>query len=255
MKNNGGLRLGGGILLVLYILLIVTIVFLLYCLFLVVCSLFVNPKKEYEHNSRFYRALLNSATAGMLKVFRIKLYISGVEKVPVNASVMFVGNHRSNYDPIITWYVFRKWKPAFISKASNFKIPIFGRFIRKCCFMSIDREDPRKALPTINRAAKLLESGEVSISVYPEGTRSKSGKLLPFHNGVFKIAQKAGAPVAVIAISGTEKIAKNLLRFKSSHIHLNVVNVILASEVQNMKTNALGKLISEELEKELQHKG
>lgn len=121
--------------------------------------------------------------------------------------------------------------------------------------MSIDREDPRKALPTINRAAKLLESGEVSISVYPEGTRSKSGKLLPFHNGVFKIAQKAGAPVAVIAISGTEKIAKNLLRFKSSHIHLNVVNVILASEVQNMKTNALGKLISEELEKELQHKG
>ena len=104
---------------------------------------------------------------------------------------MFVGNHRSNFDPIIEWLVLKPWDIAFISKGENFKIPFFGRIIRKCCFMPIDRENPRKALRTINKASDLLQSGEVSIGVYPEGTRSKTGELLPFHDGVFHIAKKA----------------------------------------------------------------
>lgn len=103
---------------------------------------------------------------------------------------MFVGNHRSNFDPIIEWLVLKPWDIAFISKGENFKIPFFGRIIRKCCFMPIDRENPRKALRTINKASDLLQSGEVSIGVYPEGTRSKTGELLPFHDGVFHIAKR-----------------------------------------------------------------
>ena len=59
----------------------------------------------------------------------------------------------------------------------------------------IARENPRNALLTIEKAAKLIESDEVSIGIYPEGTRSKECVLLPFHNGVFKIAQKASVAV------------------------------------------------------------
>lgn len=125
---------------------------------------------------------------------------------------MFVGNHRSNFDPIIEWLVLKPWDIAFISKGENFKIPFFGRIIRKCCFMPIDRENPRKALRTINKASDLLQSGEVSIGVYPEGTRSKTGELLPFHDGVFHIAKKAGTPIVVMSIRGTEQIHKNVLR-------------------------------------------
>ncbi len=79
-----------------------------------------------------------------------------------------------------------------------------------CCFLPIDRENPRKAIPTINRAAKLLKEQEVSVGIYPEGTRGKDCRLLPFHNGVFKIAQKAEAPIAVLSITGTEKYPKGL---------------------------------------------
>lgn len=57
---------------------------------------------------------------------------------------------------------------AFVSKAENFQIPIFGRIIRRCCFMAIDRENPRNALLTIEKAAKLIASDEVSIGIYPE---------------------------------------------------------------------------------------
>ena len=225
--------------------------FLLYALFLLVCSLFVNPKKEYEEHSSFYRALLNGATAVAIKLMRIRIHTSGMEKVPENTKkLLFVSNHRSNFDPIITWHIFKKWQPAFVSKASNFKIPIFGQFIRKCCFMAIDRENPRNALKTILKAAELLKKGEVSIGIYPEGTRSKNCELLPFHNGVFKIAQKANGNIVVLAVSGTEKIHKNFPLYHTD-VHLDILEVLSADTVKNSKTDMLGERIREELENHL----
>ena len=225
--------------------------FLLYALFLLVCSLFINPKKEYENHSRFYRALLNGATAFAMKIMRIRIHTNGLEKVPHDTkNLLFVSNHRSNFDPIITWHIFKKWQPAFVSKASNFKIPIFGRFIRKCCFMAIDRENPRNALKTILKAAELLKKGKVSIGIYPEGTRSKECKLLPFHNGVFKIAQKANADIVVLAVSGTEQIHKNY-PFRHTDVYLDVLEVIPAETVRATKTDAIGERIKTELENHL----
>ena len=225
--------------------------FLLYALFLLVCSLFVNPKKEYEEHSSFYRALLNGATAVAIKLMRIRIHTSGMEKVPENTKkLLFVSNHRSNFDPIITWHIFKKWQPAFVSKTSNFKIPIFGRFISKCCFMAIDRENPRNALKTILKAAELLKKGEVSIGIYPEGTRSKNCELLPFHNGVFKIAQKANGNIVVLAVSGTEKIHKNFPLYHTD-VHLDILEVLSADTVKNSKTDMLGERIREELENHL----
>lgn len=224
---------------------------LLYILFLVICSLFVNPKKEYEEHSGFYRALLNGATAVAIKIMRIRLHVSGMEKIPADTkNLLFVSNHRSNFDPILTWHVLKKWKPAFVSKASNFKIPIFGRFIRKCCFMAIDRENPRNAIKTIQKASELLKKGEVSIGIYPEGTRSKTCKLLPFHNGVFKIAQKAEADIVVLAVSGTEKISKNY-PLRHTDVYIDVLEILPAKQVKETKTDIIGEHIKTEMKNHL----
>ena len=235
---------------ILKILALLGILFLGYVLFLFICSLFVDPKKEYEKHSRFYRFLLCSASSAALKLLRIKVHTFGFENIPTNMKPLFVGNHRSNFDPIIQWVALKKWDIAFISKASNFKIPIFGRLIRKCCFMAIDRESPRKAIATIGKAAKLLQKDEVSIGVYPEGTRSKTCELLPFHNGVFKIAQKADRPIVIMAISGTEQIHKNVLR-RRSDIYLDIVQVIPAEDAKAMKTDAIGSVVKAVLENRL----
>jgi len=218
-----------------------------YILLLILCSLLVNTKREYGRDSKFYRWLLNSATAAMIKLLRIRVHSTGMEKLPQGQLVLFVGNHISNFDPILSWYAFRKWKLAFVSKPENFKIPFFGRIIRKCCFMPIDRENPRNAIVTINQAAKLLKKQEVSIGIYPEGTRNKSGELLPFHNGVFKIAQKANAPIAVLSVNGTEHIAKNI-PFRKTDVYLDVLGVIPADEVAATKTEILGQRVREKLE-------
>ncbi len=239
---------------VLYILGAIIAALLIYILFLAVCSLFVSPKKEYENHSRFYRLLLNGATAIAIKIMRIRLHINGLEKIPLDTkNLLFVSNHRSNFDPIITWHVLKQWQPAFVSKPSNFKIPIFGRFIRKCCFMAIDRENPRNALKTIHKAAGLLQKGEVSIGIYPEGTRSKTCVLLPFHNGVFKIAQKAGSAVVVLTVSGTEKIHKNY-PFRHTDVTLNVLEVLPAESITKCKTDFLGNTVRELMENNLADK-
>lgn len=235
----------------LYILTFIILLFITYVIFLVICALLVNPKKEYDNHSRFYRALLNSATAFALKIMRVRIHTEGIEKIPtLDKNILFVGNHRSNFDPIITWHILKKWQVAFISKRANFKIFIFGRFIRRCCFMAIDRENPRNAIKTINRAAELLKKGEVSIGVYPEGTRSKSCVLLPFHNGVFKIAQKANAPIVTISIDGSEKIHKNF-PFHHTDVYLKVVDIIESNAVHDLKTDAIGERVYKKLQDEL----
>lgn len=226
-------------------------VLVLYAVFLFVCSLCINPKREYEKHSRFYRTLLNGATAMAMKMMRIRIYTSGIETIPQDTkNLLFVSNHRSNFDPIITWHVLKKWQIAFVSKQSNFKVPIFGRFIRKCCFMAIDRENPRNAIKTIHKAASLLQKGEVSVGIYPEGTRSKSCELLPFHNGVFKIAQKADAPIVVMSISGTEQIYKRY-PFRHTDIYFDVLEVIPAKTVKESKTDVLGEHIRESIGRQL----
>ena len=212
---------------------------LVYVLLMFVCSWFAGPNKMYTHISPFYHALTMALDGWILALCRVKIHVTGLEKVPTDTEYLFVSNHRSNFDPIIQWTVLPQWEIAFISKEGNFRIPFFGRFIRKCCFLSIDRSSPKRSVETMRKAEQLLGGGEVSVSVYPEGTRSKSGELLPFHCGMFRIAQKAGAPIAVMAIRGTEQIHKNVLR-RRTDVYLNIAGIIPAERVAEMQARDIG---------------
>ena len=218
--------------------------FLLAVLFLWICSLFVK-NKEYEKHSRFYRWLLTTATTIGLWIVRVKIHTKGIEKMP-QGRFLLVQNHRSKFDPLVSWVVFKKQDVAFISKKSNFKVPIFGKIIRKCCFMAIDRENPRNAVKTVEKASELLKNDEVSVGVYPEGTRSYGKELLPFHNSVFKIAQKAGVPIVITGIDGTEKVAKRT-PWKRTDVYLEVLDVIPAEEAKGMRTAEIGERMQKKL--------
>lgn len=148
---------------IIYILGGIIAIFLMYILFLFVCSLFVRTDRQYTEDSRFYRHLLYGATGFAMWFLRVKMHVTGMEKIPVDVKPLFVGNHLSNYDPLIEWHVFKKWDVAFVSKPENFKIPIFGRIIRRCCFMPIDRSDPGKALSTIKTATEILQKGDMAV--------------------------------------------------------------------------------------------
>lgn len=227
-------------------LLVLISIILAYIVLLGISALFVNPKKEYEKNNRYYRLLLNSATACSMHLLRIRIHVRGIENVPKNCRFLLVCNHRSNFDPIVTWHVLREYDIAYISKAENFNIPVFGRIIRRCAFLSIDRDNPRNALKTINKAAQMMKDNSVSIGVYPEGTRSKNCVLLPFHDGVFKIAQKAKAPIVVSAIRGTENIHRNWYR-RHTDVYLDFVKILQPEELVKLRTAEIGAQIYSQL--------
>lgn len=226
---------------------------LLTAAFLLIFSAPVNRKKEYESESAFYRFMLNMCVFIAMKAFCVKPEVKGLEKLPEGSPVLFVGNHRSGFDPIVTMYVMRKYKIVYISKPEVFGYPALGKIMHRCRCMAIDRENPRNAMKTICRAAELLGEGDVSVGVYPEGTRSKNGEILPFHNGVFKIAQKADVPIAVIALSGTDKIYKNPLR--KNKVKLVAADVIPADDVRRMSTSEIGERVRGAIEAALSEAG
>lgn len=227
----------------LYILLGFIGVVLAFVLLVIVSAYLVDMKKEYERESRYYRFLLNTCTFWAAKIIRIKLHITGKEKLP-EGRFLVVSNHRSKFDPILTWLVLGDRQIAFISKPENFKVPIFGHLIHRLCFMAIDRENPRNAVKTINRAADLIKRDVATVGVYPEGTRNYGGGLLPFHNAMFKIAQKANVPVVVMTVKGTYEIQKNFPLHRS-HVYVDFLGVIGAEEVKSSKTAALGDSVRE----------
>ena len=221
-------------------------IFLLYVLLLAVSAAFVNGKREYGTNSRYYRFLLNSSTNIGLKILRVRVRLTGEEKLP-EGRFLLVSNHRSNYDPIVTWRALAKYDVAFVSKAANFKVPVWGRLIRRCGFLSIDRSSPRSSMETLNKAAEMMKSGEVSFGIYPEGTRSHDCRLLPFHSGIFTAAHKADVPIVVMAVRGTEKIYKQYIR-RRTDVYLDVLDVIPPEEHMKMRTGDIGAKVREELE-------
>jgi len=217
--------------------------FLIFYFVQLIISLFL-PGGRSAEKPRPYCVWAMEQTAELICFFcGLRIHVTGEELLPAGTRYLFVANHRSNLDPIIVMNRLRKQQISFVSKPSNMKIPIVGRFIRQCCFLPIDRDNARNAVVTINEAADYLKKGTVSVGIYPEGTRSKSTGMGEFHAGSFKIAQKAGVPITVAAVSGTEKAAKRALR--GTDVYLDVIAVIPAEEVGAEKTVELAARVKE----------
>ena len=226
----------------------------LFCILVMVSSLFINPDKIYTHNSSYYRFLLYATTFLIVVIGRIHIHTEGLSTLSeagINQKgkkqrFLLVSNHRSNFDPIITWHVLRKYDLAFLSKEENMHIFSFGRIIRKCCFMAINRQDPKEALKTLKASAELIQNDEVSVAIYPEGTRNREPGLLPFHNGIFKVAKMANVPIVVISVTGTENIRINF-PFRKTDVYLKILNVIQTEDVINLKTAEIGEMVRSDI--------
>ena len=224
-----------------------------YFLFLFIVSLFLDISKPVEKPGKFYRFLHTQTAEFILKVLNVEIKTKGLEMLESVEPFLLVANHCSNFDPFIAIACLKKYDIAYICKPEIFKIPIVGKISHKCFFLPIDRENVRNAVKTVEKASDIIKMQKLCVGIYPEGTRSKNGELLPFRNGAFKIAQKAGAPIAVVQTTGTENIAKNL-PFKKSVVEFNVLEVISKERVASMKSAEIGDEIRNKmLEEKISH--
>jgi 1-acyl-sn-glycerol-3-phosphate acyltransferase len=154
-----------------------------------------------------------------LKLARIRVQITGRENIPAQPCI-FMANHVSNLDPPILMPAL-PFRSAFFLKRSLINIPILGLGMRLAGFIPVDRDGRlESARESVQTASKVLASG-VNISTFPEGTRSRTGKMLPFKKGAFFLAMESGAPVVPISIWGSEQLmTKGSLRIKPGTAHL-----------------------------------
>lgn len=135
----------------------------------------------------------------------VRLEIRGLEKIPKGQPVVFMPNHQSNSDPPA---VFAVIPPVLImAKKEFFRIPVLGRAMILRGFIPVDRKNHDRAVEAVEEAAKSLIAGH-SFLLFPEGTRSKDGRLQPFKKGGFVMAIKAGAPIIPISISGSSRVMR-----------------------------------------------
>lgn len=135
---------------------------------------------------------------------RIKVSISGIENIPKNQSVILASNHQGATD-ILLVLAFIPINFRFAIKKELFKIPIFGWYLKRSGYFSIDRKLVLSAYRTVETIIEFIKAGE-SILIFPEGTRSKTGELGKFKRGSLLAALKSGAPIIPIAISGSYNI-------------------------------------------------
>lgn len=212
---------------------------LLYILFIFVVSLFVDLKKPNKKFNKFYNAVVSLTLKIALSACNVKVKVEGTEKIPSGRFVL-IQNHKSMFDPIVSLAYLGKYEIGFITKPENFKIPVINKFMHRICCIGIDRENARNAVKSINAAVENIKNDVCSMAIYPEGTRAKDGKMLPFHAGSFKIATKSGAPLVITTVDNTSLVHKNA-PFKRTKVTLKICDVISAEEVASYSTSELSQ--------------
>ena len=165
-----------------------------------------------------------SAVRTVLRLAGVRMIVSGLEKIPVGRPVVFMPNHQSNCDPPA---VAVNLPPLLLmAKKEFFRIPILGRAFHMMGFIPVDRTNRERAFAAVDKAVTALKTGR-SFLVFPEGTRSKTGRLQPFKKGVFFMAIKAGAPIVPVSVSGGSRI----MRKGEFRIHPGVVRITIHDAV------------------------
>lgn len=150
-------------------------------------------------------AIVNWAFRIVIFLSGTKVIVLGEENVPKDTPVLYVGNHRSFYDIILT-YVRVPRPTGYVAKKEMLKVPLLSVWMRRLHCLFLDRADVKQGLKTILEAIEKTKEG-ISICIFPEGTRNKvNDSFLPFHDGSFKIAEKGKIPVVPMTIVNSSAI-------------------------------------------------
>jgi len=146
----------------------------------------------------------------------------GLENIPRDRPVLYASNHSSMFD---IWALLATLPGSvrFVAKRELFRIPLLGRAMLAVGHVPIDRAARKKAFEAYDEAARTIQRGTSSIGVFPEGTRSRTGELLPFKNAPFGLAIAAQVPIVPVYVHHTfEILPKGAWRLRPRPIQLLV---------------------------------
>lgn len=225
----------------------VIIVFLFLVLFLI-CSIpimfveWIIGKFNMELKSKSSLAIVNWAFRVVLVMCGTKITVIGEENVPKDEAVLYIGNHRSFFDIVLT-YVRVPRLTGYVAKKEIRKVPLLSNWMINLHCLFLDRDNLKEGLKMVLAAIEKIKSG-ISVCIFPEGTRNKGDEvLLPFHDGSFKIADKSGCPIVPITLNNTSAIFEDHLPWiRKAHVVIEYGKPIYPKDMDKTERRQLSSL-------------
>ncbi|MCO5592149.1 hypothetical protein L7F22_046145 [Adiantum nelumboides] len=204
----------------------------------------------FDRHKRKAQHFINKLWASLTISLFYKAEIVGLENLPgQDEAAVYVSNHQSFLDIYTLFLLERPFK--FISKTSNFLIPIIGWSMYLTGHVPLRRMDTKSQMECLRHCQKLIKQG-VPVFFFPEGTRSRDGKMAQFKRGAFTLAAKAQVPVVPISLIGTGKLMPNGLE---GTLRPGAVKVIIHPPLRGSNPDELCKLSRNVISKSLLQHG
>lgn len=195
----------------------------LYCLF--------NPRNP-KNVTRFARLF----GWGLTPFFGMRVISRPNPKIKKYASCIFVANHQNNYDILVAAKIVQPGTVT-VGKKSLAWIPFFGQLYYLSGNILLDRNNKTKARHTLEKVVNVIRDKNISVWMFPEGTRSRGKGLLPFKMGAFRVAIEAGVPVVPICISDIHKTKLN--RWNNGSVIVEMLDPIETKNLSKDKSRSL----------------
>ena len=178
----------------------------------------------------------------MLKIAGVKVTVIGEENVP-DEPVLYIGNHRSYFDILLTYSRCRRLT-GYVAKKEMLRYPLLRDWMKNLYCPFLDRSTPKEGLKTILQAIEYVKSG-ISICIFPEGTRNKTNDtFLPFHEGSFKIAEKSGCAIVPMSINNSAAIFEDHMpRIKKAHVVIEYGKPIYIKDMSKENKKFVGAYV------------
>lgn len=187
-------------------------------------------KKHARAVDEFSQRFVCGALRIIKGICSVRLDVRGRENIPENQSVVYIANHSSIFDVILI-YPLLPGLTGFLAKIELRKVPVLGLWLERLHGFFLDRNDPKQGLQTILHAIDDVKDG-VSVFVFPEGTRTKDGKLNEFKAGSFKVATRTDCPIVPVAITHTADIVRKHIPFvHTTHVTITFGKPVIPSSL------------------------
>ncbi len=226
--------------------LLMLMVWTIFCgIFGMIFALSTNP--TYSHRIMGYYIF----SPMILAISMVRVKAKGLENV-LDEPAIYAANHASQLDiPIICTRINRPL--FFIGKVELKKIPILSQYMKIVGMIFVDRKNRERAMASMRTAIQDIQGGK-SIAAFPEGTRTKTGELLPFKKGVFTIAKEGRIPIVPIAVIGSAKaLASGSFFLRPATVEIRILPALKGDDFFNMSIEEMANhtraLIQQEIEK------
>ena len=190
-------------------------------------------------------AIVNWAFRWVIRLAGTKVIVLGEENIPRGSAVLYVGNHRSYFDIVLT-YVRVPRPTGYVAKVEMLKWPLLSNWMKNLHCLFLDRKNIKEGLKTILLGVEKVKSG-ISICIFPEGTRNKvADTFLPFHEGSFKIAEKGNVPIVPMTIVNSAAVFEDQLpKMKKAAVVIEYGKPIYIKELDKETRKSLGTYVSD----------